>query len=384
MPFIRLSLPQIPLRQYHDLMWIRQSLALLVLILLPCTSGAQNDVAMDVLDMLAEESYNVSVAVYPVDDPESGYFHNERAMRPLASTIKILVLAEYTRRVEEGVLDPDQTVPLDSIEAFYFPNTDGGAHLSAMAALEEAGALEDSLLTLNQVAGSMIRFSDNAATDYLIMRFGREAMEALPGRVGTQFSEPPAPFSGLFLALDLPREFGEDPSWYEGTLIDRAWRFADRLKNSWKFVDDMNVWMESFSERMTYYDLSAAVLEFPAGSAGAYAEIMAKLFYGELISEAVSVRMLSFLDWPMDNPQMSSTFSQFATKGGALPSILTSTYLVEESGAESPMVLSLLVEGLSEDIWLDWLTTFKHQQFELRLLTDSAFRFVAIERFREK
>ena len=343
---------------------------------------------MEVLDVLAEEPYNVSLAVYNLGDEENGFFHNERAMRPLASTIKILVLAEYARRVTEGELNPDELIHVDSLNSYYFEGTDGGAHEAAMDALEDAGRLEDDQLSLHDVSDAMIRFSDNTAADYFILRFGREAMEALPERVGTPYTEPPLPISGLFLAWDLPYQFGEDPSLSASAMEDRAWHFGGRLRNSWKFVGDMQAWMEDFGERMTYYDLSAAVLSFPAGSARAYADIMADLYRGELISQEVSELMLEYLDWPMENEGMSSAFTTFATKGGSLPSVLTSAYVIDRVPAEGtdhpPTALSLLIEGLSEEIWLDWLTTFKHQEFELRLMTDPAFRYVALERLRDK
>lgn len=352
-------------------------------------SSAQTDLppadpTMEVLDVLAEASYNVSVAVFPIDDPESGFYLNERAMRPLGAVSSILVLAEMARRVEEDELELDERVPVDSVEAFYFEAVDNGAHASAMAWLDQAGKIEDGTISIDDIANVIARFGDTAASDYLIMRFGKEAMEGLQERVGTLYAEPPIPSSGMFLSIDLPREFGEEPTLSSTAMSDRAWHFAGRLRNSWKFVGDMRTWMDGFSDRMIYYDLSAAVLAFPAGSAQAYSDFMAQMESGDLISSDVSEMVLDYLNWPMQSDEIDDDYSEYATIGGRLPSIVTSTYLVNREGSEPPMALALLIEGLSEDVWTDWMATGKHSAFEQRLLTDQAFRYVVIERLRDK
>ncbi|MCH7976211.1 MAG: serine hydrolase [Bacteroidetes bacterium] len=332
---------------------IQHFLLLLAAFALACPSVcAQDDPAEAILNVLAERPHDVSLVVYSLDDPEGGLYHNADVKRPLASTIKILVLAEYARRVEESELDPEELVPLDSVEAYFFHGTDGGAHAAAVTASRDAGRLENDKLTLSEIAEAMIRFSDNAAADYLIVRFGREAMDALPERLGLRYADGPVPISGVFLNWDQPHIEGENPSIYPDQPDDRAWMFAHGLRASENFSDDMGEWMEGMTARMSYDAQSAAALSFPAGSAREYAGLMAKAYQGELISEQVSATMLTFLDWPMDNPGVPQGFDQLATQSGSLAGILTSTYVVDArtqnaTGRDpSAAVLALFTEGL--------------------------------------
>ena len=346
---------------------------------------AQDDPAEAILNVLAERPHDVSLVVYSLDDPEGGLYHNADVKRPLASTIKILVLAEYARRVEASALDPEELIPMDSVEAYFFYGTDGGAHAAAVTALREAGRLENDELTLSEITEAMIRFSDNGAADYLIVRFGREAMDALPERLGLHYADPPIPISGVFLNWDQPHIEGEDPSIYPGQPDDRAWMFARRLRASENFSDDMGDWMEGMTARMSYDAQSAAALSFPAGSAREYAGWMARVYRGELISEQVSTTMLGFLDWPMDNPGVQQGFDQLATKGGSLAGILTSAYVADARAQNatgldsSPTALALFMEGLPAGVFGPWSSTAAHQPLEMRLLVDPDFRDLAQE-----
>lgn len=214
--------------------------------------SAQDDPEVEMLNLLAERQRDISLVVFSVDDPEGGVYHNADIMRPLASTVKILVLAEYALRLAEAGLDPEELVPLDSVEVYYFRGTDGGVHAAAVTALRDTGRLENDALTLSEIAEAMIRFSDNGAADYLIVRFGREAMDALPERLGLHYADPPIPISGVFLNWDQPHIEGEDLSIYPGQPDDRAWMFARRLRASENFSDDMGDWMEGMTARMSY------------------------------------------------------------------------------------------------------------------------------------
>ncbi len=96
---------------------IQRFLSLLtVFVLAGLSVCAQDDPAEAILNVLAERPHDVSLVVYSLDDPEGGLYHNADVKRPLASTIKILILAEYARRVEASELDPEELVPLDSVE----------------------------------------------------------------------------------------------------------------------------------------------------------------------------------------------------------------------------------------------------------------------------
>ena len=362
---------------------------LAVFVLIGSPVQAQDTGAEAILNVLAESPHNVSLVVYSLDDPENGLYHNANVMRPLATTVKILVLAEYARRVADGMLDPEELVPLDSVETYYFPGTDRGAHAQVVTALRNAGRLENDELTISEIADAMIRFNDNAAADYLMLRFGREAMDALPERLDLRYADPPVPISGIYLNWDFPYNIVDDPTNLPGQDDDRAWMLSRRMRSGESFSDDMSAWMGGMSTRMSYSELSAAALSFPAGSARAYAGLMARVFRGELISEQASAIMLNILDYEMDDPSIQVQFAQLlATRSGSLAGILTGAYAVDlkpqyvDGHDPPPTVVALFVENLPGDVF-DQLMSTTLLDFEMSLLNDPEFVEITRERLEE-
>lgn len=358
-------------------------------VLIGSSVHAQDSGAEAILNVLAKRPHDVSLVVYSLDDPESGLYHNANVMRPLATTIKILVLAEYGRRVADGMLDPEELVPLDSVETYYFTGTDRGAHVLAVTALGNAGHLENDELTLAEIAEAMIRFNDNAAADYLMVRFGREAMDALPERLDLLYAEPPVPISGIYLTWDTVYTPEDDPAISYDQPDDRAWMFSQRLRAGENFSDGAGEWMVGESPRLSYGALTSAALSFPTGSARAYAGLMARVFRGELISEQVSEIMLDILDYEMDDPGIQVQFDQLlATRSGSLAGILTGAYAADlkpqyvDGHDPPPTVVALFVENLTDDVF-DQLMSTTLLDFEMSLLNDPEFVDLTRERLGE-
>src|SRR5262245_30534076 len=85
-------------------------------------------------DDISLVSYTVTPAGTP--DPADPVIRvNAFRPMPLASTIKIFVLAAYAREVAAGRLDPQEPIPLGAWDSFYFPLTDGGAHADSLSEL---------------------------------------------------------------------------------------------------------------------------------------------------------------------------------------------------------------------------------------------------------
>ena len=79
-----------------------------------------------ILDFI-KKNPNKSAIVIVRNDTILAQRNNNNKM-PLASTVKIIIAIEYAIQSASGELDPNETVPLEELEKFYIPNTDGGAH----------------------------------------------------------------------------------------------------------------------------------------------------------------------------------------------------------------------------------------------------------------
>lgn len=131
-----------------------------------------------IINYIKKEQANGNVAMriqFEGDD-----YANVNADRPLplASTVKWLVAIAFAEQVAAGKLSLDRQIPITALERYYLPKVDGGAHSAWMEQLEGV------VVTLEEVAQGMIRYSSNANTDYLIDLIGLDVINALPERLG--------------------------------------------------------------------------------------------------------------------------------------------------------------------------------------------------------
>ena len=316
------------------------------------------------LDFIDADRSRVSLVAYRLDAPDAAILLNPDVPRPLASTIKILVLAGYAQAVDHGRWSPDERVPLADVEAFFLPHTDGGAHERAVEIYRERGWLDASgSVALRQVVWAMMTVSDNAATDYLLDRLGRERAELLAARFDAADSDAPLPISGVYLAWA-----GAD----QGSLSDSAWELAGRLRDDPEF---RAVWQDSpvMNQVGLRKQARLSATRSPTGTARDYAGLMERVQRGDLISGTVSAAMREYLEWPMANEPIAREFAAYGTKGGSLPGVLTeATYAVPRNHA-SGAVAALFLNELPLAVWLTLQDSYLHQDFLRRLLADAEF-----------
>jgi len=85
---------------------------------------------------------------------------------PTASMFKVMLLVEFCRQADAGVLDPVSRVTVTAAD-----RVNGPTGISSM--------LDDVTMSLRDLAYLMIAVSDNTAADVLLARVGREAVNAM-------------------------------------------------------------------------------------------------------------------------------------------------------------------------------------------------------------
>ena len=326
-------------------------------------AAGQLDSVEALVDFIAANRSMVSLVAYRLDDPAAAILLNPDTPRPLASTIKILVLAGYAQAVDEGRWSPEERVPLAAVEAFFLPRTDGGAHDRAVQVYRERGWLDASgTVSLHHIVWAMTRVSDNAATDYLLSRLGRGHAESLPTRFAAADSDAPLPIGGVFLSW---------PS-VDEPLADAAWELANRLGKDPGFRARRR--NDPVTTRLTLREqASMSGTRSPRGTARDYAGLMERVQRGELISAAASATMREFLEWPMENDRIRSEFTAFGTKGGSLPGVLTEATYAALRDAAASSVVTVFFDGLPLAVWFKLIQSALHQDLLRQLLTDPDF-----------
>lgn len=254
---------------------------------------------------------------------------------PTGSTFKLWVLATLARAIDSGEASWDETIAIDpayrsSPDGEVFPRPDGTE------------------ITLRELAELMISISDNTATDLLIARLGRPAIERTMAEIGVSTLDRNIPFLSTaelfklkfidptlgdrYLALDDPearRAFLDDEvaatplPW----IADPAWSGGEELGTPTRF-DEIEWFATPADVCLTFHDLDRLAAEPGL----------------EPVGEIVSL-----------NPGLPFPAGQWSTvrfKGGSEPGVIMFAYWLESpAGAKRVVVLSLTDEQrLIDDI----------------------------------
>lgn len=345
-----------------------------------------------VLEYLGQHRQDVALASYSVrpdgtPDPASPVilFNPDQKM-PLASTFKIVVLAAYAREVTAGRLNPDQQVSVEDWERYYLPGTDGGAHPAALKSLgipsDPKGFVTNRTATvkLDDLARVMIRFSDNAATDYLMARVGRKTLESVIKQGGLKGQDVPQPILGTFL-LWFNHEDGlltPDRVRKIQKLAKNPHRYAaeaDRLTAAYGDLKWRQAEIQFLFENLASlsYEMQSSIGDlFTRGTVRDYARVMAGVVTGTFLSPEISALMRRHLErrFPEEN-----LFLSWGTKGGSLAGMLTeASYYVPSTGAFAgkPRVSVLFLRQIEPVPWVQ-LMGGGFSFFDARLARDQDF-----------
>lgn len=322
-----------------------------------------------VLNYIRDHPGDVAIACLDPARPEAGLYHNAGEAYPLASTFKLIFLAAYAENVSSGTLDPQESVPVTDLEAYYLPETDGGAHAEFLNSL---GANTRSL-TLGQVVDGMIVYSSNAAADYIYSRVRDTDFPVLYQRLSLENTDLPFTFLGLYLFMSnhetgayaqeelTLEEARAEQKRLEGLFVhDLSWREAELefLRNQGNFAP-----LTIQKEVLNQFGMK--------GSARDLAGIMQAAYgYNDGLPAAMQDIMRRHLEWPIRlDPVNAGMFEVLAAKSGAWPSVLTSAWYAETLRGER-RVLSVLYREMPDDFWNAWLVSFSQQVLESRVLTE--------------
>ena len=317
---------------------------------------------------------------------DAAMFYNADHPLLLASTMKIVVLAAYANAVAKGDLDPNRRVPVADWEAYYLPNTDGGAHGLSLKSMrlkaKTNGFAENPAATVSfdDLARVMIHYSENASTDYLIAHLGEETIAGVMQKIGLATHTPISLTLGPALAgfnhenpsfsLEYLRDLTGDNSQAKLNRLvtlyrdDPDWRAAQIA-----FMFAMNLTALSGETGWAYQEMVSQL--FSKGTAREYAKMMGKIASGTLISPEVSTIIQKKLETVLsDGPLRALFFRRFGAKDGTTAGVLTmASYAVPKRGplrGQSRAVV-LLANQMPPTIWAEQVQGQGHYLLPLDL-----------------
>jgi D-alanyl-D-alanine carboxypeptidase len=294
------------------------------------------------------------------------------AVRPLASTVKIPIAAEYAMQAEAGLLDPEELVPLAELNRFYAKDTDGGAHPAWLEAMEDAGKIEGDEVTLHEVVKGMITYSSNANTEYLMHLLGLTAINERVESLGLASHEPVYPIvSPLLIPGFAGGESGSASAAVEeleampvANYREMAIDISSRLKNG-----EIDLASQSI-------DLPLAVQRvwsdrLPGASASDYGTLLSIISNDKLPDEAAET-VRDIMEWPMEvNEANKDFYAHLGAKGGSTAFILNDALYAEDLDGNQ-MEIVILTDDLTR--WQNFRLRNNMNSFQVQLIGNEDYR----------
>ncbi|MEM6297852.1 MAG: serine hydrolase [Bacteroidota bacterium] len=293
---------------------------------------------------------------------------NADRQMPLASTVKIILAIEYAEQAAAGDLLPDELIPLEELNKFYVPNTDGGAHPQWLKSVEDK--IKNDKIPIREISKGMIRYSSNANTEWLCHRLGLRNINARIRSLDIKnHSEMYYIVAALFVGKE---EFPELKGW---ELVAKLRELSDR-----DYISSCEKIHEKLTQDTTYKsEIGNLTMEvqrvwsdrLPASTVAEYVGLMQKINSRNYFEPAVQVHLNDVMEFLLENEKNREWLKHAGMKGGSTAFVLTKAlYATDKKGHTTE--LAYFINGMT--IWESVRLQPSMNAFELAILQDEEFR----------
>ncbi len=335
-------------------------------------------------EYIGAQPQRVSIASVDIANPDSSILYNPHTPRTMGRLSNIFLVIEYARQVENGTLNPDEQVSLSAIDRYQLPYMDESDHEDAIESIRDIETGSDTTAALQQIVETSVAFHDLAIADFLLYKVGIDKVENLLDDLSIQETESPLPFSGLYIALN-PYLAGRNTAATHFDSLSRLSRteFNDMvLRKAEEFITD-NAFrqrvLQQFDENegldIKFTEQRDALAFFPKTTAREMAKIMQKLGNESLISAAVSNRVKSVLDWPLqDGGRLTKDFETYGAIYDSRMGMANGIDYGASTYSGEPFAQAVFFDELQVAFWFHMSSNYMHQDFQQRLIWDPALR----------
>ncbi|MFJ7951320.1 serine hydrolase [Lysinibacillus sp. NPDC096418] len=313
-----------------------------------------------------------TTSLYVAENDEQLITYQSDIVRPLASTVKMLIAVEYAMQIDAGLLTKDSSVSVDDLKRYDYKNSNGNAHKDWLTEMDSKGSIKNNEVSLHDVAKGMITYSSNANTDYLIDLLGIANINERANSLGlTQHEEVYPIVSALLISKhmdstsksekQLIQEIKEMPmEIYRST----AAKLSEQMKDGTIKIEDISFDLPMNLQRVWSDRLIGA-------SANDYGKFLAIISNDELPEGAGDIAR-ELLEWPMQyNPVNHERFIHFGAKGGSTAFVLTEAMYAEDHKGDKFEIV-ILTDDLN--FWQGLMLRNNMNSFESKLLGSEDYR----------
>ncbi|MFN8529718.1 MAG: serine hydrolase [Anaerolineae bacterium] len=314
--------------------------------------GYSDDSAMLWAQIYAQPE-DVEVGCVPLDDPAAAFTYQSDIPFPLASVSKLLIFIEYARRLDAGLIPQNTLVSVATLDLYNLPRTDRGAHDRFMQQYPEG----TTQIPLWEVAVGMIRFSSNAAADYLLTVMAPIDWDTLYQVLGVTETGYPHPLTMIPLLMNnhvtgkatlrtvdsLSVSLGE--SYLDLYVHDSAWRQAE--------IDYRSQGGSQFPE----WAVQTAILEdiTVSGTADDFLRVMTAIYgSGGALSDSVKLLVRSALRFRGDD-FIDQHYAEYGSKLGFYSGGTLTLVAYGDPLDGGPVISALFFRAIPRSVYTDLL-----------------------------
>jgi len=293
---------------------------------------------------------------------------NTNRMLPLASTVKVIIAIEYAIQSANGNLNPNEEIPIEELEKYHIPNTDGRAHPRWLRSVK--AKIKDNKITIREIAKGMIKYSSNANTEWLSQKLGLESINKRIDSLGI------ADHTALYYivsALFVGRE--KFPQLEGKELVDNL-----KSLSAEEYIAVTNTVHTKLQTDTTYKnaigDLGMDVQrvwsdKLPSSTVREYVEVMKKINSRTYFDEEVHNYLDEVMEFLLENPANRKWLEHSGMKGGSTAFVLTKAlYATDKKGNKTELAYFFNDLDILENSRLQ----SSMNEFELKILTNKEFR----------
>lgn len=278
----------------------------------------KGDSPQKIIDFIKENINNEQVSFSLNENNNDIIRINENSKLPLGSTVKIIIAIEYARQAAEGMIDPTELVHINTLETFYIPKSDGGAHPAWLSQLPQTEEF-----TLEEIAKGMIKSSSNANTEFLMQKLGLDNINNLLKRMEMNNHDELYPIvSALFIPVHLKQQGLTNTqiiNKLEAMTIEQYRSLANEIHENWR---KQPLSSKQKNQRYSFIGMKFQKIwsdRLPGSTTEDYINLMQKINSKQYFSDKIH----HYLDPIMEQFPAQEGLSYIGKKGGSTAFVLT-------------------------------------------------------------
>jgi hypothetical protein len=328
---------------------------------------------------IGEHPGMVSIASVALEDPGSAIMYQEDTPRTMGTLSNLFLFIAYADAFERGYAIPDERLDWEEISRFQLPGIGENNHRNTYRTGRSSGLIErDGTLSLGNALQLLAKNSSLALSDYLLSRLDSGRLDDLFDRLSLEHTDKPVPFSGL-LIITAPSIQGMSPPellqhWKdEGRhgFEEAAYSATERFLNG----EDRKMWSEVLKNKrlgLNFMEERDLLALYPATTATELVSVMQKIVEGELLSAAVSERVLDWIRYPMEEQAIRRNFSEYGALYDNRIGLLNGVDFGVSQYTGHTTVQAVLFDRMHISVWFHMSSNHMHQDFQQRLIWDPA------------